>query len=145
MCVQAVHTTIHKVWVQRPVSALHRTSVSRKDTFLTLFATTSFPSWPTQRHNAIFEDTQGSRMAAVGLIIAWRKMVNKGHGMAHADWASLVKNVWQSSVTLVPWHYLYVRPCFLCCFLTVCTYLYYQNIACGTTFSFKLLQVETCI
>lgn len=37
-----------------------------------------------RQHQAILEDT--SRMAALWLIVAWRKMVNKGHGMARADW-----------------------------------------------------------
>lgn len=78
---------------------LHRTSVSRKDTLL--IATTSFPSCPTERHEAIFEDIHASRMAAVLLIIALRKMVNKGHGVAHADWAAIVKNVWKSSMNLL--------------------------------------------
>lgn len=61
------------------------------------------PSCPTEKHEAIFEDTQASRMAAVWLIIAWRKMVNKGHGMAHADWAAMVKSVWRSSLNLLRW------------------------------------------
>lgn len=42
-----------------------------------------------------------SRMAAVLLIIALRKMVNKGHGVAHADWAAIVKNAWKSSMNLL--------------------------------------------
>lgn len=101
-CVQAVRKTMQEVWVQCPVSSLHRTSVSRKDTFLTLIATTSFPPCPTEGHEVIFEDTQASRMAAVWLIIAWRKMVNKGHGMAHVDWVE-VKKVWKRSMNLLPW------------------------------------------
>lgn len=101
-CVQAVRKTMQEVWVQCPVSSLHRTSVSRKDTFLTLIATTSFPPCPTEGHEAIFEDTQASRMAAVWLIIAWRKMVNKGHGMAHVDWVDKMKKVWKRSINLLP-------------------------------------------
>lgn len=103
MCVKAGTKTIHQLWVQCPVSTLHHTSVSRKDTFLTPITTTSFPSCPMERHRAIFENTQASRMAAVWLITAWRKMVNKGHGMAHADWAAIVKNVWKSCKKLLSW------------------------------------------
>lgn len=38
---------------------------------------TSFPSCPT--HQAIFENSQATRMAGISQIIAWRKMVNKRH------------------------------------------------------------------
>ena len=43
-----------------------------------------------ERHMAIFEGTPAFRMAAVSLIIAWRKMVNKGHGI----WLVLIELPW---------------------------------------------------
>lgn len=143
-CVQAVPKTILEVWVRCPVSSLHRTSVSRKDTFFTLTATTSFPSCPTERQEAIFEDTRASRMAAVWLIIAWRKIVNKGHGMAHADLAAMSKKclgqaVWVCCVDVVwtlPLYALMVS--FMLLLDTVCFfYIYalkYIFFHCGALF-----------
>lgn len=108
---------IHGVWVQRPVSTLHRTSVSKIDTFLTTMDTTSFPSCPTERRVAIFEDTQESRMGWVWVITAWRKIVNKGHAVAH------VREGWGGGVT---WWKKCLRKqyespvCKLCLYLNLC-------------------------
>ena len=131
-CVLAVPKTIQQVLVQCPVSSLHRTSVSRKDTFLTHIATTSFPSCPTERHEAISEDTQdGWSLTDYGLKEDGKQRTWYGSCWLGCHNEKCLEKRHDSPARLLCKHCLYLPSCFpLCCYITlfVVTFLHSLNI-----------------